>query len=553
MAHHLNRVADLHELVTGDEQDATTLRAWAQRLRELGDPAEPIITLDQLDSLEAEGRETYLLCMEAWFTGTSDRLLELERSVPASLLPLLTLNGLGAKRLHTVWQEMGITDAASLYHAATENRLQDFPGFGPRTQAKALGSLDALRLNQQTFLLHDLHPIADRILSELREILPIGLRHDFVGDYRRRSLHCKAIELILDADAYRAVLVHLVQSPAYELMTASTQMLEGRVRDTEVAIIFHFRSTTYHLEQFLLTGTAEHVETIPVDSKKNYRTEAEIYEEAGLQWMPPELREGKEEIRLALSKRLPQPVALEEVRGLIHAHSRYSDGSDTLVAMATACRSLGMEYLGITDHGPGHAGRCMSLDAIAQQHREIDALNHSMAPFRILKGVEAEIQEDGSLGMADEVLKRFDFVIASLHAPSTLSRADATMRLVRAIRNPYTTVVGHLTGRMLMGPDGPPVNVEAVLEACAHHGVAVEVNCHPSRMDLDWQWLRIAARMGVRFVISPDAHNAAALAHYRVGVDMARKGLVTAGQTLNTLTWQELLRRMAERGHLKNA
>ncbi|MFN8395550.1 MAG: PHP domain-containing protein [Bacteroidia bacterium] len=542
MVQHLNRLADLQELVTGDESGATLLRQWAVRVREIGDPARTIVTLDELDELEVEGREQYLLCMEAWFTGTTDRMKELEQAVPDTLLPLLPLNGLGAKRLHLLWREMGITDSSTLYHAATENRLQDVPGFGPKTQAKALSSLEALRRNQSRFLLHDLHPVADRLEKELKGLLPADVRFDFVGEYRRRVLLSSGIDMIVDPDGYRAVLVHLVQTTDYELLTASTQMLQGRIRDTEITITFHFRGVNYHLEKFRLSGSPVHVDTIPVDEKRPYACESEIYEDAGLPWMAPEIREGKEEIRLALSNRLPKLLRMEDMQGLFHAHSRYSDGSDTIANLAAAAQAMGMGYLGITDHGPGHDGRCLNLDSIAQQHREIDLLNQKMAPFRILKGVEAEIQPDGSLGMPEEVLSRFDFVIAALHAPADISQADATMRLVRAIRNPHTTMLGHLTSRMFLGPDGPPINVEAVLDACLAHDVAIEVNCHPSRMDPDWKWLRVAANMGIRIAISPNAHSIAALSDYRVGVDIARKGLVSAAQTLNALTMPELMR-----------
>lgn len=547
MVQHLNRLADLQELVTGDEAEANLLRQWAVRVRDLGDPARPVVSLDELDALEAEGREQYLLCMEAWFTGTTDRMKDLEKAVPGSLLPLLPLNGLGAKRLHLLWSEMGIADPSTLYHAATENRLQDVPGFGPRTQAKALASLQALRRNQSSFLLHDLHPIADRLERELKDLLPSEMRFDFVGEYRRRATLCQGIDLIVEPDGYRPILVHLVQTADYELMTASTQMLQGKVRDTEIPITFHFRGVNYHLEKFRLSGSREHVDTLPVDEKRLYASEAEIYEEAGLPWMAPEIREGKDEIRLALSNRLPKLLRLEEIQGLFHVHSRYSDGSDTIANMATACQALGMSYLGITDHGPGHHGKCLTPESIAQQHKEIDVLNQSIGPFKVLKGVEAEIHPDGSLGMSEELLGRFDFVIASLHAPADISRSDATMRLVRAIRNPHTTIIGHLTSRMFLGPEGPPINVEAVLDACAANDVAIEINCHPSRMDLDWNWMRVAVGMGIRMVISPNAHNVAALQDYRVGVDMARKGLVSAAQTLNAFPLPELMQALAVR------
>jgi DNA polymerase (family 10) len=540
VAEHFLLTADLLELHSGDESEAMRYREAASLLKGTPDQSANTLLAAELDDLPGLDPEMRAFALEILEMGEPALQSSLQDQIPASIRAMLPLPGLGPKRLRTVWKEMGITDAATLQHAATENRLVHQKGFGPKTQEKVLQSLAQARANARTFTLSDLRPIATRLERELRILLGQDARLAFTGEFRRGLSLCDGIEMIADPDHYRDILLHMIKTPDYEIMTAGTDMVQGRLRDTEIPFTFKFKGANYHLELFRLSGSKAHVDLIPVDEQRIYRSEAEIYEEAGLPFLAPELREGKEEVKLALSKRLPRLIQTQDIKGLLHAHSTYSDGSDSLEAMANQCRAMGMEYLGISDHGPHHAGKALSRDSIAAQHREIDRLNQKMAPFRILKGVEAEILPDGSLGMSDLELASFDFVIASLHAQEPLSRADATIRLLKAIQNPYTTVIGHVTGRMILGHEGQPVDVEAVIDACAAHHVAIELNCHPSRMDLDWQWIRVAVAQGVRIAINPNAHSAEALSDYETGVIVARKGLVSSGIALNAQNLDEM-------------
>lgn len=536
IADHLLLSADLLELLTGDETEPNRYREGAALLRVAQDALAKAPTMDDLAVLESISADVLLDAHALLHTGDTEMLERLRERIPESVRAMLSLNGLGPKRLRVVWKEMGILDLASLAHAVTENRLLGAKGFGPKTQEKVRLAVAAAFNNRSSFSLHVLRPIAVVLEHELREIVGADARLDFTGEYRRGCTVCNGIEMIADPDHYKAILLHMIQSNSYEIMTAAADMVYARVRDTEIPLTFHFQAHNYYLELFRTTGSAEHVALVQVDHQKRYRSEAEIYANAGLPYFPAALREGKDEIRIALKGGLPKLVNHTDICGLLHAHSTYSDGSDSLEVMALHAQAMGLQYLGISDHGPQHPnGQGMRPEAIKLQHREIDRLNQKLAPFKVLKGIELDILEDGSLGMSAMELANFDFVIAALHADEELSRADATIRLVRAIRNPYTTILGHATGRLLFGRNAQPINLEAVIEACAVHDVAIELNCNPHRMDLDWQAIRQAVEQGVRIAINPDAHAASALYDYENGLAVARKGLLTPALTFNAM------------------
>ncbi len=526
-------IADLTELHSGEESEALPFRRAAACIRGSQEQSPKELRAQELDEMLELDPSMRSLAAELMVTGDANLRKSLMDATPATILELLPLPGLGPKRLRTVWKEMGILDATTLQHAATENRLVHQKGFGPKTQSKVLQSLTQLRAQARTFTLSDLRPIAKRLEAELVQLLGPNAEFSFTGQYRRGLTICDGLDLIVAPDHYRDILLHLIQTPDYEILTAASDRLLGRQRDTEIHFNFIFRGANYHLELFRTSGNKEHVALIPVDPNHIYRSESEIYEDAGLPYLEPELREGKAEVKLALSKKLPQLIQQKDIKGLLHAHSTYSDGSDSIEALANQCRNLGMEYLGITDHGPHHKGKCLTPETIVAQHAEIDRLNLRMAPFRILKGVEAEILPDGSLGMSAELLAKFDFVIASLHPEAELSRSDATIRLLRAVQNPFTTILGHVTGRMLLAHEGQQVDIEAIIDACATYQVALELNCHPSRMDLDWQYIRKGVEQGVEIAINPNAHSVAALTDYETGVVVARKGLVSRASAFN--------------------
>jgi DNA polymerase (family 10) len=290
------------------------------------------------------------------------------------------------------------------------------------------------------------------------------------------------------------------------------------------------------------------------------RKEEEIYAALGLQFIEAELREGLGEIELAKKNRLPRLVTDADIRGILHAHTNRSDGSDTLEVMAEATRSRGFAYFGVADHSKSaHYAGGLSIEEIYEQHAEIDNLNDRYcSQFRILKGIESDILPDGSLDYPDEVLASFDFVVASVHGRFKLGRKEQTERILRAVAHPRTTILGHMTGRQLLRRPGYEVDVEKILRACAKHGVAVEINANPWRLDLDWRWHRQALDLGCMMSINPDAHATSEIDLTHWGVEMARKGGVPMERVLNCLGLEQLLsyldrRRSQTRARLRAA
>jgi DNA polymerase (family X) len=270
-------------------------------------------------------------------------------------------------------------------------------------------------------------------------------------------------------------------------------------------------------------------------------TEEAIYEALGMQTVPPELREGRDEIARALAGTLPELVTDPDVAGILHAHTDRSDGADTLETMAEATRSRGYQYFGVADHSKSaHYAGGLSVQEIAEQREEADALNRKYrGAFHIFKGIESDILADGSLDYPEDVLARFDFIVASVHGQFKMDRAAQTDRIIRAVSNPYTTILGHMTGRQLLRRPGYDIDIEKVLAACAEHGVAVEINANPWRLDLDWRWHETALRLGCMMSINPDAHSTREIDLTHWGVEMARKGGVPKERVLNCLTKEE--------------
>jgi DNA polymerase (family 10) len=313
------------------------------------------------------------------------------------------------------------------------------------------------------------------------------------------------------------------------------------------------------------TGSAAHLDELrALAERKGMRLEADglhngrsvvaareedIYRALGLPFIEPELREGRGEIERALKGKLPKLVTDGDLRGILHCHTDASDGTETLETMAKATRQRGFEYFGVADHSKSaHYAGGLSLEQIVEQHREADRLNRSFGKeFRILKGIESDILADGSLDYPDEVLDRFDFVAASIHGRFKLYRNAQTDRLLRAVANPQTIILGHMTGRQLMRRPGYDIDVEKVLRACARHGVAVEINAHPWRLDLDWRWHQAALDFGCMMSINPDAHSIRELDHMHWGVEMARKGGVPPDRVLNAMSLPQIQQHLRRR------
>ncbi|MEI7801187.1 MAG: PHP domain-containing protein, partial [Bacteroidota bacterium] len=296
---------------------------------------------------------------------------------------------------------------------------------------------------------------------------------------------------------------------------------------------------------FITTGNDLHVDEVKkriadFDSK-NFSSEEEIYQAANLQFVLPELREGLNEIELATQNNLPELIEPKEILGVVHAHSIWSDGINSIEEMARYSMKLGYEYLFMSDHSQTAVyAKGLSRERVLQQHEEIDLLNKKLSPFKIFKGIESDILNDGSLDYDEDILSRFDFVIASIHQNFKMSEEKATARLIRAIENPYTTILGHPTGRLLLSRPGYPVNHKEIIDAAAKNNVIIEINAHPWRLDIDWRWIQYAMEKNVLISINPDAHNTSGIHDIHYGTLAARKGMLTKTKTFNTKSLSEV-------------
>ncbi|MBI2081339.1 MAG: DNA polymerase/3'-5' exonuclease PolX [candidate division NC10 bacterium] len=490
---------------------------------------------------------------------------EQKAKVPPGLLELLRIPGLGPKRVKVLYERLGVSTLAALEAACREGKVAGLEGFGAKTQENILKGLERLRSHAGRVLLAEALPLA----LELREALgrhPAAQRVEVAGSLRRRLETVKDIDLIASATDAAALMRTFTTHPlvaevlAAGRTKASVRLQTGTQADLRVVADTELPFALHHL-----TGSVEHnvamrSRAIARGLKMNEyglfegerrlacKDEAAIFERLGLACIPPELREDLGEIEAAERGAIPVLVEEEDLTGTFHCHTTWSDGLSSLEEMAAAARAMGYTYLGIADHGEAakYAGG-LTRQQVAEQHAAIDRLNATFRGFRLLKGIEADILADGSLDYDDETLARFDYVVASVHSGFTMDAKSMTARIVKAVSHPRLTVLGHVSGRLLLQREPYAFDLEAVLQAAARHGVVVEINANPHRLDLDWRHHRRARELGVLLAINPDAHSTEGLRHVSYGVGAARKGWCTKADILNARPLPEVLAFLARR------
>jgi DNA polymerase (family 10) len=496
-------------------------------------------------------------------TGRLPYLEALERQVPPGLLDWLKVPGLGAKKARKIHVSLGIATLDELERACREGRLRELPGFGETSEAKILRGIERLRTRAGRFLRPIVQAEAERLLALVRGTPGVG-RAEVGGSVRRRLETSKDIDIVATATD-RAALMDAFAGAAGVLEVTgrgptrcSVRLAEGPAADLRVVpedsfgcALMYFTGSKAHnvamraraqrlglkLNEYALVREADGA-VLPVAD------EGEIYAALGVPaWIPPELREDQGEIEAAEAGVLPALLEPADLQGLLHVHSSWSDGSATIAELAHEARAMGLRYLAVCDHSKS-AAYAGGLDAarVYQQQAEIDALNaRSDGEFRILKGIEVDILHDGSLDFPDDVLARFELVIAAVHSLFTLDAEQQTARFLRAMDSPYVDALAHVTGRILLQRDGYPLDLTRVLDAAADRGIAVEVNAHPHRLDLDWRDLRYALKRGMKTCINPDAHSRSGLHDVTYGVDVARKAWCGKEAVLNAWPLDGLL------------
>lgn len=497
--------------------------------------------------------------------GSMAALEELLAKTPSGVVDMLRIKGLGAKKVGAIWRELEVENLGELLYACRENRLAMLKGFGEKTQAQVIENIEFLQSQSGLYHYATVEETAQTLLAALRALC---LRVEETGALRRRAIVLEQLEYVAVTDSGNPEAVHnlpgfLQQNGMVEELTINKEMLwiggeTGRQVDVQrlkaktpngVPLSVLVVEEVYaDAVWFQTSGSEAHRKALPPETDPFAGDETAIYASAGLAWIAPEQREGLDEVGQAAAGPMPQLLEWNDLRGAVHNHSTWSDGGASIEAMARECMRLGLEYLVMSDHSRTavYAGG-LSIERVEAQAREIDALNAKLAPFRIFKSIESDILSDGSLDYPDEVLAGFDLVIASVHSGLKMDEARATERLLRAVANPYTTILGHPTGRLLLSRPGYPLDHERIIRACAAHGVVLELNANPWRLDVDWRWIPLARKHGVLISINPDAHALSGITDMHFGVLAARKGGLTAAGTFNAMSLADIEAWLAQR------
>ncbi|GJM60959.1 DNA polymerase/3'-5' exonuclease PolX [Persicobacter diffluens] len=508
-------------------------------------------SVENLEQQEGLGKSMAATLAEINETGTFAKLVELKESTPVGLLELAKIKGLGPKKLRALWMDLNITTPAALLEACNTGSLGKAKGFGAKTVESLKEALIFWQENHWKKRWADAQEEAELMKSLLQTLLPEA-QIDFTGDYLLQRETVAELEMVIAAEspiaAHQKILAATGFQENKEQSGPFTAYLEHE--DYEMRFLLHFCPLDqFTNRQFELGVAPAHLNKGLSPEKtlrqllhqKAFASEQEIYEAAGLPFVPQEMREGLWEWDW-LDKNSPdQLLTYADLRGPMHNHSNYSDGSHSLEELAAYCQSQGWEYLGISDHSQTAAyANGLQVERVLAQHAEIDRLNAGFENFRIFKGIESDILQDGSLDYEDEILKQFDFIVASIHGNMNMDEATATQRLIKAIENPYTTMLGHPTGRLLLKRAGYPVNHEMIIDACAANKVIIEINANPWRLDMDWRFVHQALEKGVEISINPDAHEIKGFADMQYGVQVGRKAGLRKDQTFNTKSTAEV-------------
>ncbi len=553
----LEEIATLLEI---KGENAFKTRAYYNAAKTLSgiDNLEEMIEGKRLREIKGIGEALSKKIEEYSKTGRIESYEDLKKEIPPSLLELTGIPNLGPKKIKVLFDELGITNAGELEYACKENRLVVLPGFGEKTQEKILKGIEFVKRHRGEFLFGDIYPAAKNIRDKLITIV----KPQFVevcGSIRRKKEIVKDIDVLVGGEDHERISSCFVSMPEVsEVLLKGDTKTSCRLRSGVEADLRVVSESEFPFALMYFTGSKEHnVRLRGISKKKGWKlneyglfegekpiqlqNEEEIYRALGLAYVPPELREDTGEIEAAENGRLPDLVKLEDIKGAFHVHTEFSDGVDPIDKMVDAAKKIGLSYIGISDHSRSayYAGG-LKVDDVYRQWEIIDRLNATNKDFYIFKGIESDILPDGSLDYEEDILKGFDFVIASIHSNFNLKKADQEKRILKALESPYTTMLGHPTGRLLLSRDGYDIDMRTIIDAAAEYNVIIELNASPYRFDIDWRYMKYAKENGVMISINPDAHSTGGLAEISYGIGIARKGWQEKKDILNTRTASEI-------------
>ena len=536
IARQFNLLASLMEL---HGENAFKTKAYSSAylsIRKWDTPIEEMAAED-IDKIPGIGSSVISKIRELLSTGRIDALEKLKEKTPEGIQQLLSVKGLGPKKIRVIWDALKIETPAELLYACAENRLIKLPGFGLKTQQDLQQKITYFLDSQDRYLYGNIEEELGVILKKMQKAWP-GYQIDWVGEFATKAPVISKLELLV------APLL-----PAEKLSGLAGVVITEEKPDEAFEIEYDERlKITIHTcpaQDFnnhwcLLTMNAGLYEKLAeMDELGNGQDIEEVLTNAGFEGLPPELFD-RDEIESYPPAYWEDLIEESDIKGIIHNHSTYSDGMNTLEEMSVHVRDAGYQYFAICDHSrSAFYANGLSAEQVVEQMQEIDKLNEKLAPFKVFKGIESDILGDGSLDYEDDVLAMFDLVVASIHSNLRMDEAKAMSRLITAIENPYTRILGHPTGRLLLARQGYPINHRKVIDACAANGVAIELNANPLRLDIDYTWLDYCMEKDVLVSINPDAHSRAQVAYVKYGVMAARKGGLKLDSCLNAFTLAE--------------
>ena len=471
-------------------------------------------------------------------TGQLSILNEYLAKTPPGILEMLGIKGIGPKKIATIWKELEIESLGELLYACNENRLTLYKGFGEKSQQNIKESIEFYLGTIGSYLYQQMESYAYSLDAKLKGSFP---QDQFMlsGEFRRQLEIINTLEWVTTLPANQ--LKDFFTANEFETISIADGYISFKGKEN-VTLGFYCTDINHFFNQLFQTSCSEAFlsawkEITLWDAEKACPSEASIFELSDISQIPAFQREKASVIHLAKTGQLPKEIQPEDIKGIIHSHSNWSDGANTLEQMATAAKARGLEYLVISDHSKSaFYANGLSEERIRAQHQQVDELNTKLYPFKIFKSIESDILNDGNLDYSNEVLAGFDLVIASVHANLKMSEEKAMMRLRKAIENPFTAILGHMTGRLLLSRNGYPVNHKLIIEACAANQVVIELNAHPRRLDVDWRWIDYALEKKVLISIDPDAHSIDGFDDCRYGVLVAQKAGLTKEQNLSSFS-----------------
>ena len=475
-------------------------------------------------------------------TGSMQSLTDIIENTPAGILEMMQIKGIGPKKINLIWKEMEIESVGELLYACQENRLLFYKGFGKNTQNNVIDSIEYYLSHQGSYLYAQLEILASELLSYFKKTFATD--NVFItGDFARQEETADVLEFVI-AKSQEDIVKILSPLEEFLLSEKAEDWVNFKYADKINVKIHQVGNENLQEKVFDTIGNVDFVQnfkaSFPKLNFKNIQNDLDIFREAGIQYIPPFLRETPEIIPWAKAGKIPLLIQPGDIKGIIHCHSTWSDGNNSIEELAETCIRSGKEYLVLSDHSKSATyAQGLSEERIKAQHASIDEVNKKLAPFKIFKSIESDILNDGNLDYSNSILSTFDLVIASVHSNLKMNEDKAMSRLLKAIENPFTTILGHMTGRLLLSRRGYPLDHKKIIDACASNNVVIEINANPRRLDMRWQWISYALSKNVLLSINPDAHSLPEFDNTKYGVLVAQKGMVTRKNNLSSFGLKE--------------